>query len=349
MADRPAAGQICAAGGVVWRPGQGGPRLALIHRPKYDDWTLPKGKCEPGEHVLLAAVREIAEETGMQVTLGMPLGRSRYQVDGRPKRVDYWAACSEQPAAAFQPGDEVDDLSWLSAGAASAALSYQREQAILARFAAAPAITTPFILLRHASAGSKGDWPGADIDRPLDARGAADADSLARLLSCYGRCQVISSSAERCVATVRPYAQLTGARIELEPLFTMGTREGDQAVAACPGTGRSGGSRRRDGQPVAWPGAQEGSRQAAQEGSRQAAQRSAADPVVHRMTAITRDERPVVICAHRENLPLLLAAACAQLGSEPPRRQSLRKGGFLVLHRASGTLAAIERHHPVQT
>ncbi|MGA3151494.1 MAG: NUDIX domain-containing protein [Streptosporangiaceae bacterium] len=300
MPDRTRSGKARAGGAVVWKPGPDGPVLALIHRPKYGDWTLPKGKCEPGEHVLLAAVREVAEETGLRVTLGRPLGRSRYPVEGRMKRVDYWAATSERPADPFAPNPEVDDLSWLPADPAAQTLTYKRDRTILERFTAGPALTTPCILLRHASAGSKHRWQGNDLDRPLDAAGAADADSLARLLACYGQCRVISSAAERCVATVRPYAELAGAKIELEPLFTVRQRGGDQ-----------------DGR-------------AARE----------------RMTAIVRAGGPVVICAHRENLPLLLATACGQLGADPPGDLHLRKSDFLVLHQAGRRLAAIERHHP---
>ena len=92
---------------------------------------------------------------------------------------------------------------------------------MLAEFAGGPADTVPFVLLRHASAGGKDNWNGNDLDRPLDADGAADADHLSRLLSCFGTCRVISSAAERCVATVRPYAALTGAKVEVEAGLTV--------------------------------------------------------------------------------------------------------------------------------
>src|SRR5580658_9966007 len=111
MAEAP--GEIRAAGAVVWRDAGAGTEIALVHRPKYDDWTIPKGKCEPGEHVLLTAVREVAEETGQQVTLGRRLSPSHYEVEGRPKRVDYWAGECGDPGAAFVPGDEIDELAWL--------------------------------------------------------------------------------------------------------------------------------------------------------------------------------------------------------------------------------------------
>src|SRR5580704_8961282 len=91
-ADEVRADEVRAAGAVVWRPAASGSQVALVHRPKYDDWSFPKGKLEPGEHVLLAAVREVAEETALQVTLGRRLAPVRYLNDGVPKRVDYWVA-----------------------------------------------------------------------------------------------------------------------------------------------------------------------------------------------------------------------------------------------------------------
>ena len=296
MPDRPGAGEIRAAGAVVWRPAEGGPEVALVHRPKYNDWTLPKGKCEPGEHLLQTAVREVAEETGCLVSLGRRLTASRYKVDGRPKRVDYWAArCQEQ--AEFLPGHEVDDLAWLPVPAAAARLTYERDVVVLGEFSAGPAATVPWILLRHASAGSRSGWGGADLARPLDARGAADADRLASVLSCYGTGQIVSSAAERCVATVRPLAALAAGSIDIEAAFTVGARP-------------------------------------------------AADVAAVRAAALVEEHRPVVICAHRENIPLLLAAACARLGVTPPSGPPLRKAAFCVLHVADEAVAATERHDP---
>jgi 8-oxo-dGTP pyrophosphatase MutT (NUDIX family)/phosphohistidine phosphatase SixA len=299
MGDRPSPGEIRAAGAVVWRPGLDGPQVALVHRPKYDDWTIPKGKCEPGEHVLMTAVREIAEETGQRVTLGRRLSPACYEVDGRPKRVEYWAARGQDPPGEFVPSHEVDDLAWLSVAAAAGRLTYEHDVVTLGEFTAQPSATVPLILLRHASAGSRSSWRGAELARPLDARGAADADRLVALLRCFGADQVISSAAERCVATVRPFAAAAGSKIEIENLFTVGARGGPDAVAL-------------------------------------------------RAAALADADRSAVVCAHRENLPLLLAAACARLGSSTPAGPPLRKSGFWVLHLADGTLTAAERHDPAQ-
>lgn len=319
MADA-AAGQIRAAGAVVWRPGADGVQVALVHRSRYDDWSFPKGKCEPGEHVLLTAVREVAEETGLSVILGRPLPTACYDIGGRPKRVDYWAGRSPEAPAAFAPNHEVDDLEWLDVPAARQRLSYARDVETLGQFAAGPAGTVPLILLRHAEAGSKSGWRADDLARPLDSRGARAADALAGLLRCFGPCRVISSAAERCVATVRPYAALTGERMETEPLFTSGKRgAGPAAADRAAGAGRAGGG------PAA-------------------ADRAAAD----RAAAIAGEGVPTVICAHRENLPVLLKAACARLGSAVPKGPALRKGGFWVLQTAGQTLVSAEQHRPAR-
>ncbi|HEY2549040.1 MAG TPA: NUDIX hydrolase [Streptosporangiaceae bacterium] len=292
----PADGEVRAAGAVTWRPGPDGPQVALVHRRRYDDWSFPKGKAEPGEHPLLTAVREVAEETGVRVLLGRPVGPVRYQAKGRPKRVDYWAGqCAEEPAV-FEPNAEVDVVDWLSLPAARQRLSYPRDVGTLDRFAAGPARTVPLILLRHAEAGHRGSWPGDDLDRPLSQDGAAVAEMVARLLTCFGPHRVITSTAERCVGTVRPFAVMAGAHIELEAAFTVGQPDGEAAAA--------------------------------------------------RAAAIARDGLPAVICAHRENIPVLLNAACAQLGATAPDAPGLDKGGFWVLQSAEGKLASAECHHP---
>src|SRR6202044_1498557 len=118
MADAGADDEIRAAGCVVWQPAAAGPDVALVHRSRYDDWSLPKGKREPGEHVLETAVREVAEETGIAVVLGRRLRSTHYRTGNRPKVVDYWAArpAVAGPLADFVPHDEVDLLEWLAGG-----------------------------------------------------------------------------------------------------------------------------------------------------------------------------------------------------------------------------------------
>ncbi len=312
--------EVRAAGAVLWRPGAAGvPEIALVHRQRYDDWSFPKGKLEPGEHVLAAAVREVREETGVTPALGRPLGITRYDHDSRPKRVDYWVARGVDDAApAFRPNREVDRLDWLPLPAARDRLSHVHDSAVLDAFAAGPAETVPLILVRHASAGTKAAWPGTDLDRPLDARGAADARALAPLLACYGPGRVISSAAERCVATVRHYAFLTGMPVEIEPAFTV-----DETGPAEPGGAAAGGR-------AAGP----------------AGGALAAGGPIAAVQAILMAGRPAVVCAHRENLPDLLGAACDYLGAVPPEGPRLAKGSFWVLHAAARRLVAAEQHTP---
>jgi 8-oxo-dGTP pyrophosphatase MutT (NUDIX family) len=302
---------IQAAGAVVWRPGPSGPEVVLVHRPRYGDWSFPKGKRHRDEHVLRTVTREVAEETGLRIVLGRPLSTSRYLAEGRPKQVRYWAARSAG-SAGFTPGPEVDRLAWVPADEAADVLTYPRDVVLLKEFTAAPVRTAPLILLRHAAAGRKGSSGADDLARPLDARGSADAQRLAGLLASYGPCRVLSSAAERCVATVRPYAEAIGVPVETERALTVGA---DQSPA-----GGSPGSSTNSIPPVA------------------AAQARVL------ITELVRSETPAVLCAHRENLPTLAAAACAAFGAPGLDGEPLRKGGFWVLHAAGGRLLGTERH-----
>jgi 8-oxo-dGTP pyrophosphatase MutT (NUDIX family)/phosphohistidine phosphatase SixA len=289
--------EIPAAGALLWRAGPEGVEVGVVHRPRYGDWSFPKGKQDAGEHILVTAVREVTEETGVRPALGRRLPSTRYVSKGRPKVVHYWAAL---PASvpAFTPSDEVDQFVWLPAPAARERLSYPRDAGLLDSFLAAPARTVPFIFLRHAAAVSKPAWRDAgsagDQARPLSGPGTAQAQALAQILASYQPGHVISSSTERCVATVRPYASLTGAAIETEPAFVVG---------AAP----AGSLRQRIGD-------------------------------------IAASEKPVVVCAHRENLPLLIEGALAQLGAPAWRGPQLGPGDFVVLHVAAGQLVTAEQH-----
>jgi 8-oxo-dGTP diphosphatase len=114
---------VQAAGGVVLRDG----RVAVVHRPKYHDWSLPKGKLDPGESFEDAALREVEEETGLRCTLVRELPAVEYEVRGRPKVVRYWAMEVEDETP-FVPNDEVDEVRWLEPREALALLSYDRDR-----------------------------------------------------------------------------------------------------------------------------------------------------------------------------------------------------------------------------
>lgn len=230
-----APGQIQAAGAVLWRAGADGPDVALVHRPRYDDWSFPKGKQLAGEHLLTTAAREVAEETGVRAWLGRRLRPAFYVSEGRAKRVDYWVA-TPVDTVAFVPGEEVDDLVWLPVAHARDRLSYAHDGEVLAEFAAAPVATVPVVLLRHASAVGKARWRGEghedDLARPLTARGRAQARALTGVLSCYPRLDLISSVAERCLATVRPYARAAGAGVDADPGLVPSPEAGEQGAQA---------------------------------------------------------------------------------------------------------------------
>jgi 8-oxo-dGTP diphosphatase len=184
-----------------------------VHRPAYDDWSLPKGKSEPGEHILLTAVREVLEETCVRPVLGPRLPTVEYISWGRPKRVSYWTAFGAGLEAA--PGQEIDAISWLPLARARKQLADTHDDPVIS--ALSPLETVPLILARHASAGRKADWAGDDFARPLDAAGEADASVLAGLLACFApAARVISSPALRCTETVRPYAEGSGGTVEAE-------------------------------------------------------------------------------------------------------------------------------------
>lgn len=233
------AGEILAGGGVLWRTdAQGaGIEVALVHRPRYDDWSLPKGKLNPGEHALLGAVREVAEETGHRCVVGRPLGRQRYirnlESGPVPKSVRFWAVRAE--AGQFQAGSEVDQLAWLTPEAAGKAVTMDRDRETLAAFGAAPVDTVAFGLVRHASAGSRARWSGDDAQRPLDGAGRVQAAVLQPLLDCYGFRRVLSADVLRCLETVDPYAMSHRLPVETEPLISeLGfPANPDAALARC--------------------------------------------------------------------------------------------------------------------
>ncbi|CAA9261908.1 MAG: hypothetical protein AVDCRST_MAG50-2809 [uncultured Acidimicrobiales bacterium] len=137
MAEVNAAGEVRASGGVVLRAGpMGSTEVLLVHRPRYDDWTLPKGKAEVGEDDEICALREVEEETGLQCRLGAELATTRYTDRfGRPKIVRYWVM--DVTGGAFVPNDEVDQVAWVDLGEAGSRLTYDRDLEVLTAAAGA--------------------------------------------------------------------------------------------------------------------------------------------------------------------------------------------------------------------
>jgi 8-oxo-dGTP diphosphatase len=301
---------ILAAGAAIWRPAADGAQgylgaadaeVLLVHRPKYDDWSLPKGKSEPGEHILLTAVREVFEETCLRPVLGPRLPTVEYLSWGHPKRVSYWSSFSHGQEAA--PGNEIDAVAWLPLAQAREQLAGTHDDPVISAFR--PRETVPLILVRHASAGRKADWPADDESRPLDARGAADARALAGLLACFAlTARVISSPALRCTETVHPFAASFG-----------GTVEADVSLAP---PGRSAVFSRTD--PV------------------DSLRRLLADLVADRRPAVLCLHRENLRDALAAACSVLGAPAAV------PADPSLAKGGFWVAHTAAGELAGLERY-----
>jgi 8-oxo-(d)GTP phosphatase len=219
LADQPR--RVRAAGGVLWRAGAGGVlETALVHRPKYDDWSLPKGKPESGEHALETAVREVVEETGLSVVAGRRSVRTRYPVtlrDGRsvPKDVDYWLM---HATGDFVHNHEVDELRWLGLDAATELVSHAHDRAVLADLARTDVPRTlTLLLVRHGSAGDRSDFHGPDELRPLDRRGRAQARRLAEVLPLFGPQAVATAEPVRCRQTAEPLAEALGMGVAALP------------------------------------------------------------------------------------------------------------------------------------
>jgi phosphohistidine phosphatase SixA/8-oxo-dGTP pyrophosphatase MutT (NUDIX family) len=211
---------VLAAGAVCWRIVGGKVRVLLVHRTQHKDISLPKGKVEPGEMLPQTAVREIAEETGLSIGLGAPLGQVHYTIpSGRPKTVYYWAAEVDAHAletARFRPNDEISALEWVSISKARTRLTYPHDVDIIDAFAdrwrSGRARTFALIVVRHGKAVPQEAWDGPDSTRPLLLRGTAQADSIAPGIAAYRPEKIYTSTAARCIATITPLAELTGIK-----------------------------------------------------------------------------------------------------------------------------------------
>jgi 8-oxo-dGTP pyrophosphatase MutT (NUDIX family)/phosphohistidine phosphatase SixA len=208
MATTSSPGDVLAAGAVVLRKG----RVLLVHRPAYDDWSFPKGKLDRGEHAAVAAVREVHEETGVRVRLGVPLARHSYPSGGRTKVVDYWVGrvLGDPDVSGYQVNDEIDDVAWVPLDKARGKLSYPRDGDTLREALVLGKKTRALMVLRHGEARTRKSWNDDDRLRPLVAEGHAQAQAVVPLLAAYGASRIVTSSSLRCVDTVRPYAERSG-------------------------------------------------------------------------------------------------------------------------------------------
>ena len=305
---------VYAAGAVVWRLVDDKLCVLLIHRTKYRDVTLPKGKVDPGETLAETAVREVHEETGIQVSLGVPVGISRYFM--RPKRqkvVHYWAAEATAEAirnSTFVPNKEIAALEWVSLKKARRVLSYPVDLEILDEFERlvddGVLHTFPIVVLRHAKAAPRSDWEMSDAARPLTSRGRKQAKAIVAPLSAFGIRRIITSDAVRCVQTVKPLAKALGRKITQTELISQD----------------------------AW-----------EEG------RSDTRTVIGKRV---RARKPAVICSHGPVLPDILAeialATGTMHGSYLGSASALEVGAFSVVHLSSTNpgsgIISIETHVP---
>jgi 8-oxo-(d)GTP phosphatase len=203
---------IRAAGALLWRENSELKiEIALIHRPRYGDWSLPKGKIEEGESSLRCAFREVIEETGITPQFGRELGSVEYKEPAGLKRVKYWAA--KALTDEFLPNEEVDEIKWLDPDDALARATHESDRTIINNFLAQEPRTDTLIIVRHTKALERGDWDEDDSKRTLDERGLAQSEALIQHLEPFGIDEIYSSDYIRCVETVTLLAQSRGLKI----------------------------------------------------------------------------------------------------------------------------------------
>ncbi|MCT1426612.1 NUDIX hydrolase [Corynebacterium sanguinis] len=229
-----------AAGAVLWRgtlpePGEDttldGVEVACIHRPHYDDWSLAKGKVDPGESLVATAVREIKEETGYDIRLGKLLGKTIYPVKNTTKVVYYWTG--EVTGGEFTPNSEVDEIRWLPLDEAKELLTYDLDRQVLQkaekRFRL-PA-TSRILYVRHGRAHDREKWSGDDNLRPLDKKGRHQSEMLVPMLAPFNPQRIFSAEPDRCQTTVAPLADELTLDVEVNELF--GERAWAENQVAC--------------------------------------------------------------------------------------------------------------------
>ncbi|WP_045310674.1 NUDIX hydrolase [Lentzea aerocolonigenes] len=204
-----------AAGAVLWRDADGDVEVAVVHRRRYDDWSLPKGKLDRGETIPACAAREVVEETGYECVLGRYLLQTSYKVRGDAKTVDYYAA--EAVSGSFVANDEVDSLKWLPVAEAASVLTYAHDRDVLAEFDRLPADLLLVLLVRHAKAGKRSEWDLDDDLRPLSGAGWKQAAALQSLLPLWSPTRVHTAPRVRCADTVRGVAEDLAVEMVEEP------------------------------------------------------------------------------------------------------------------------------------
>lgn len=226
---------VLAAGGVLWRRDPSDLEVALVHRPKYGDWSLPKGKAKAGEHLLVTALREVTEETGYQPRIGPYLTTVRYRVTsgGRSsnKVVTYWSmSCA---GGSFQDSNEVDEMRWLPIEQARRLITSASDRAVLDTFTRTGRDTEPLLLVRHGATQAPPLRPRKTTEtQGLNRSGRAQAASLVPVMAGLGITDLLSADLPACVDMLAPFAEVTGLTVQLEEQLTRAGFAGNEADVA---------------------------------------------------------------------------------------------------------------------
>jgi 8-oxo-dGTP diphosphatase len=290
---------VIAAGAILWRRENDELRVLMIHRTRYNDWSWPKGKLDKDEQIAEAAIREIKEETGLKVNLGVKLYVAEYRLDsGQKKQVHYWSAEVTDQALKnqnFTPDDEVGSFAWLSVKEAKKRMTYKHDNLplneLLELEKANLLETTPVIVLRHAKATPRDEWSKGEATRPLLPVGAVQAVALTNQLAAFGPQLVVTSPWRRCLDTVLPFvAKHQIKMVERAPLTELGTKTNP-------------------------------------------------DKALKLIQSLVQDQKPVVICSHRPSLPTIIEGLSAYAGKKLTKElkaiADLKPGEFYVLHFAN--------------
>ncbi len=214
---------VYAAGAVLWKVVDKELKILVVHRTQHKDVSIPKGKVDPGETLPETAVREIREETGLDINLGPYLGTVDYVMpnNGRKKVVHYWAAEVDPTAAErspFKSNNEIYALEWMTIPVAREKLSYSHDvglvDALEKMYTLNFARTFPIVIVRHGKAVPASSWDGPDTLRPLLHRGHEQAKAIAGGIASYGPRKIYTSTATRCIQTITPVASQFQIRVK---------------------------------------------------------------------------------------------------------------------------------------
>ncbi len=319
---------VRGAGAIIWRKKKGTTQVLIVHRPSWDDWSFPKGKVKGDESLHECCIREMREETGLNVVLGAPLGWQHYTIaGGKKKEVRYWLATEVskshpvvkvRPKVRLAPKKEVDEVRWVTLKQAKKMLTHEGDREILGHmrnlWSDDKHETVPLLFVRHARAMSRSVWKkegdGAEATRPLTKTGYGRADSLVRVFTSYGVDRIISSPWKRCTDSVIPYAKATGFNVETMDELT------------------------------------------------EAAHEKSPKPVAALVKKLLRKEiRATVVCLHRPTLPTVMETLegftpQAIMRQVPEKDPWLKTGEVMVAHVANRrgttpTIVALEKIRPI--